>query len=844
MPVATAASAPLAKAKPSEAANGAHTEVVQTSLVSFLKDWDWKALFYLTGLAFAVRLAFLHNPSSVVFDEVHFGGFAQKYLKGQFFMDLHPPLARLLVTLSAWVGGWDASFSFYNIGADYLRPGVPYITMRAFTAVLGALVVPILYVTLRGMGVHAETAAAISTMTIFENGLATQSRLILLDSYLVFFTTLTAMFWVLFRNLSSQPFTRSWKLALLGLGSSMALAASCKWVGLFLVAGVGLYTIVDLWRILGDTSVPLPRVARHLFSRVVGLIFVPMAIYMMTFYAHFALQTNYTVAASSMSIEYQCSLNGGQQPEATKDLYYGAVIRLRHYRATGPYLHSHNHVYPEGSKQQQVTGYHHRDSNNLWILRRPFVLNVTYTEDLADERTELVELRHGAAVRLEHMASGRFLHSHPLDAPVSAKDHHHEVSAYGHNANKFSDLNDNWTVQVVDDAGNPIEIPEGKEAPRVFAIGTKFRLTHRLLGCSLQTAGKALPDWGFKQNEITCSRDALRSLMVWVVEHNEHPLVDAEHAEKISYKPLGFLGKFLELNKRMWQTNAGLSADHPFGSRPMSWPLLSRGLGFWNGNHVPDIERVHRAKEDIKNGLAAAPPPKPLVQVDEEGNVVESDDPPQMQPGEIELTAEEQAQVAQLTADLAKFKGAQIYLIGNPLFWWATTAAVALFTLTLLVNRLASRRSLRLAHSLQATLWGANLTIDRYGGFMFLQWFFHFLPFFGMQRQLFLHHYFPALYFAILLLGLLTQTALDTLGALSVRVLGYKPRKMERTLLFIATAAVVITFIRFAPLGYGFPMTKTQCTRLKWLARWDFDCSSLPEPIQAVLTTAEELTVG
>lgn len=130
-------------------------------------DWDWKALVYLTALSFVVRLAFLHHPSVVVFDEVHFGGFAQKYLTGQFFLDLHPPLARLLVTLSAWVGGFDGKFTFYNIGVDYIRPNVPYITMRAFTATLGALVVPIAYATMRGMGMSCETSAAVSAMTIF-----------------------------------------------------------------------------------------------------------------------------------------------------------------------------------------------------------------------------------------------------------------------------------------------------------------------------------------------------------------------------------------------------------------------------------------------------------------------------------------------------------------------------------------------------------------------------------------------------------------------------------------------------------------------------------------------------
>lgn len=176
----------------------------QSGLFNFLSESDKQWLVYLAVISFIVRLAFLSHPSVVIFDEVHFGGFAQKYLKREFFQDLHPPLARLLVTLSAWVGKFDANFSFYNIGADYLKPGVPYITMRAFTAVSGAIVPAISFITTRAMNLSSLTSLAVATMLIFENGLTTQSRLILLDSYLVLFTTLVALFWVLLQRQRSR----------------------------------------------------------------------------------------------------------------------------------------------------------------------------------------------------------------------------------------------------------------------------------------------------------------------------------------------------------------------------------------------------------------------------------------------------------------------------------------------------------------------------------------------------------------------------------------------------------------------------------------------------------------
>lgn len=52
----------------------------------------------------------------ISFDEVHFGGFASKYIRQVFFMDVHPPLAKLLITLAGKIGGFDGNFDFKDIG--------------------------------------------------------------------------------------------------------------------------------------------------------------------------------------------------------------------------------------------------------------------------------------------------------------------------------------------------------------------------------------------------------------------------------------------------------------------------------------------------------------------------------------------------------------------------------------------------------------------------------------------------------------------------------------------------------------------------------------------------------
>ena len=82
-------------------------------------------------------------------------------------MDVHPPLAKLLITLAGWLGGFDGNFDFKDIGKDYLEPAVPYVAMRMLPAVMGVLTVPLLFLTLKASGCHTSAAAMGAGVLIF-----------------------------------------------------------------------------------------------------------------------------------------------------------------------------------------------------------------------------------------------------------------------------------------------------------------------------------------------------------------------------------------------------------------------------------------------------------------------------------------------------------------------------------------------------------------------------------------------------------------------------------------------------------------------------------------------------
>ncbi|KAF4309706.1 Glycosyl transferase family 39 [Botryosphaeria dothidea] len=722
------------------------SEGVKDNDISKLPATDWQLLGLLTLVAAGVRLFRIYQPGSVVFDEVHFGGFASKYIKGKFFMDVHPPLAKLLLTLAGWLAGFDGEFDFKDIGKDYIEPKVPYVAMRLLPAIMGVLTIPTMFLTLKAYGAQTNIAALGAGLLIFENGFVTQSRLILLDSPLVIFTAFTALMWTLFTNQHEQGPSKAFKpawwtyLALTGLG--LGATVSVKWVGLFTIAWVGSLTVLQLWVLLGDAKNVTPRLwFKHFFARFFCLVIIPIGFYVGMFAIHFICLVNPGDGDGFMSSEFQATLNNKGMADVAADVAFGSRITLRHHNTQGGYLHSHAHMYPTGSNQQQITLYPHKDENNIWLLEnqtQPVLPdNTTIPGPAAWDGIDPSWIEDGAILRLYHITTDRRLHSHDVRPPVSEADWQNEVSAYGYEGFE-GDANDLFKVEIIP------WLSDGEKAKkRVRTIETKFKLVHIMTGCNLFSHKVKLPDWGYEQQEVTCARGGTLPNSVWYIESNEHPKLGAD-AEKVNYKNPGFFGKFWELQKVMWKTNAGLTESHAWDSRPPSWPILQRGINFWGQNHR------------------------------------------------------------------------QIYLIGNPLVWWSSTAAVVVY---LVVKALAVVRWQRGFKDYN------NVNFKRFDyevGMTLLGWFFHYFPFYLMQRQLFLHHYFPALYFAIMGLCQIYDFATNRFSGL-----GLKQRPViGQTGAVLFLAATITVFTLYAPLAYGNAWTQDQCKAVKLFDKWDWDCNT------------------
>lgn len=470
------------------------------------------------------------------------------------------------------------------------------------------------------------------------------------------------------------------------------------------------------------------------------------------FAIHFLCLVNPGDGDGFMSSEFQSTLNSKGMQDVPADVAFGSRVSLRHHNTQGGYLHSHSHMYPTGSKQQQITLYPHKDENNVWILENQTQpLDISGNEikgPMAWDTLDPSLIVDGSVLKLYHVVTDRRVHSHDHRAPVTEADWQNEVSAYGYEGFE-GDANDLFKVEIVK------SLSDGAEARnRVRTIETKFKLVHIMTGCLLFSHKVKLPDWGFEQQEVTCAKGGTVPNSIWYVESNTHPALK-EDAEKVNYRNPGFFGKFWELQRVMWTTNAGLVESHAWDSRPPSWPVLRRGINFWGKDHR------------------------------------------------------------------------QIYLIGNPLIWWSSTAAIALYLAFKAIAVLRWQRSFGDYN---------NVTFKRFDyeiGTTVLGWAFHYFPFFLMQRQLFLHHYFPALYFAIIALCQVYDfitTRIKVIGLREHPVVG-----QAGAVAFLALTVVV--FGLYAPLAYGNAWTKNDCSRVKLFDTWDWDCNTFYDNVSVQYST-------
>jgi dolichyl-phosphate-mannose--protein O-mannosyl transferase len=136
-----------------------------------------------------------------------------------------------------------------------------------------------------------------------------------------------------------------------------------------------------------------------------------------------------------------------------------------------------------------------------------------------------------------------------------------------------------------------------------------------------------------------------------------------------------------------------------------------------------------------------------------------------------------------------------IFLLGNPIIWWSSFLGVV-FSLYYVLRK-------HFLEKIPFCFQNENFRIFYLGYFIFL------FPFAAISRFTLLYHYFLALLFSIIIFSISFDFLLRNL-------------KIGSFLFFIFLTLVFLSFIFFAPLSFGIPLSFSQFKMRIWLPSWYF----------------------
>ena len=622
-------------------------------------------------------------------------------------------------------------------------------------ATLGALTVPIVFLTMWESGFTLPACIVAAALVLFDNAHIGQTRLILLDATLVISMALSVLCYVKFYKMRHAPFTRKWWKWLLTTGLALSCVISTKYVGVFTFFSIGVPVAIDLWALLDinrpQGALSVQEVTKHFTARLTGLIIVPFLVYLFWFQVHFAILTRSGPGDDFMTPEFQETLSDNLMTAESVGVNYYDAMTIRH-KETKVYLHSHTENYPlrydDGrisSQGQQVTGYPHNDTNNHW--------QVIPTYALSDVEKEGHPVKNGEIVQLRHLVTDSYLLTHDVASPYYPTNQEFTTVP--------SDLASPPTAENPtggerhNDTLFQLMIENGKEGQQFRTKASHFKLVHVPTRVAMWTHNTPLPEWAFKQAEINGNKNTMQSSNVWYAEELPYVPEDSprlEHEER-KVKTMPFLKKYIELQRTMFYHNNALTSSHPYASLPIQWPFLLRGVSFWTNNDTRE----------------------------------------------------------------------QIYFLGNPIGWWFASSLLFIFAGLIGADQMCLRRGIdALDRRTRGRLYNST-------GFFFLLWAAHYVPFYIMGRQLFLHHYLPAHLASALVAGALVEFVFAVEPAPEPGSSKNRTTARERLVgsgnLFalwaasgVIVAALIAGFLFFAPLTYGSPGLDVDAVlRRKWL---------------------------
>jgi dolichyl-phosphate-mannose--protein O-mannosyl transferase len=198
---------------------------------------DVMCVLALLVVTVVLRVPFIGHPPVTQYDEVKYANYAMHLLDKRPFVDIHPPLARMIFAETARTSepfltrGIDMTF---NAPFGYF----PMAKERTLVALFGIMLPLLLYMIARTLGYSPRAALLTGLFIATDNGMIIFSRAMLPDMLLLvfdFLAVLLALFAV-----RARTKTRTYAFAL-GTGLAIGLALSTKWTAALVAIVIAIF---------------------------------------------------------------------------------------------------------------------------------------------------------------------------------------------------------------------------------------------------------------------------------------------------------------------------------------------------------------------------------------------------------------------------------------------------------------------------------------------------------------------------------------------------------------------------------------------------------------------------
>lgn len=721
----------------------------------------------LFALAVFTRFVKLSHPNHVVFDELHYVKYVALYMKRTFFFDQHPPLGKQLVAGAAYLAGFNGNYTFTRIGTEYTE-NVPIVWMRAVPAICGSILVPTVYNLLLQLRLSHWTALLGGLLVCFDNALVTQSRFVLMESMLLLFSVLGLLFLLKYHEIH-EKLLHSDSLHLTTIVAMLWYAC--------LSAVFFTFAVCVKYAAFYSCCLGIWLSGRHLWRML----------------------SNRSISNSSIVVHVASQLILFTVIPVI--IYVGVFwVHLNVLSKAGPHDSAMTSAF-----QASLEG-------GLASITKGQPLNVA----------------HGSQITLRH-THGRtcWLHSHDAVYPVRYPDkrgssHQQQVTCYS-----FKDVNNWWIVKRPDksdlvvgnarDGSEPDAIKHGdviqlvhgitsralnshdvaaavtpqsqevscyidynvsmpaqilwrvdiinraQEGDIWHTIKSQVHLIHTTTGAALRFSGRQLPDWGFNQHEVVADRIVEQLDTIWNVEEHRYTKTAGDQRER--EREL--------VNAEMIPTKpTSLSFFEKF------FELQHKML--WHAQATTDSPAAHMYSSE------------PL-------------DWPLLNKG--------------IAYWIDRSSNAQIHLLGNVAIWYSGTAALIEYVALIVLYLLRRRRQ---CYDIDDATWTQFCVCAEV---FLVGYLVHFLPYFFVERTMFLHNYLPGLVYKILI----TCALAEHWYRLIEQILKSKLHTFVYNVAVVGwLISILYIFKRFSVLSYGLVTLNDQTISpddiiaLRWKDTWDF----------------------